>query len=95
MFYAQLVCPFCKGGTVGFRLCSDGTTIVLMCDECDAVWLRADAVSLESPIFPSSPDYRVEGSGCSVATVYGSRWAKYEELLSSGVDSFIAGESDA
>ncbi|CAN7744941.1 MULTISPECIES: hypothetical protein [unclassified Variovorax] len=31
-------CPICRNGLIGIRRCSDGSTLVLMCDECESVW---------------------------------------------------------
>ena len=95
MFHLSVGCPVCKGGAVGFRKCSDGRTLVLVCDECDAVWLRPEAITAETAVFPSSPDFRIEGLGCSIATASGSRWATLEEIRAAQLEAFVAGEGEA
>ncbi len=95
MFYASSECPVCKGGTVGFRKCSDGKTVVLVCDECDAVWLLPDVISAESAVFLSSPEFRIESLGCSIATAAGSRWATLDDIKAAQLDRFVVGEGQA
>ncbi len=95
MFYASSLCPVCNGGGVGFRKCSDGNTLVLVCDECDAVWIRPIEITAEAAVFPSSPDFIVEGLDCSIAEAAGSRWATRNEIQAAGFETFIAGEGQA
>jgi len=95
MFYALSRCPVCKGGAVGFRKCSDGRTIVLVCDECDATWLHADGITVKTAEFLSSPAFRIERLGCSIATSSGSRWATLQEIRAANLEAFVAGEGDA
>jgi hypothetical protein len=95
MFYASPLCPVCKGGAVGFRKCSDGKTIVLTCDECNAVWFSVDKITEEAATYPSSPDFHIEALNCSIASAFGSRWAVLEEIKAAQLDRFIAGEDDA
>jgi hypothetical protein len=66
----------------------------MMCDECNAVWLRPEAISLESAIFPAAPDYMVDGLNCSVASPHGG-WAGLEEIKKAKLERFIAGEGKA
>ena len=93
MFYATSVCPACSGGVVGFRKCSDGQTLVLVCDECDAVWRNPDRITVDTAFFPSSPDHRIEGLDCSIATKYGSCWATSEEIKTARMEFFVVGEA--
>src|SRR5581483_9602336 len=95
MYYATALCPVCKGGAVGFRKCSDCSTLVLVCDECDAVWLRPDGITPETAVFPSSPEFRIEALDCSIGTGSGSRWATLEEIRAAQQEAFVAGEGDA
>lgn len=92
MFCINTRCPACSAGPIGFRRCSDEKTMVLLCSECDVVWLRPDAVTLETAIFLNSPDFVVDGLDCSVGVPL-SRWAKKGEIEAVGWDSYIAGES--
>jgi hypothetical protein len=93
MFYVS-GCPFCEGA-VGFRRCSDGKTLVLVCDERDAVWLRPDDINAKNAIFLKSPDFFIESLGCSIAKKYGARWATLEEIKAVGWEPFVAGECGA
>lgn len=95
MFYIDRLCTICQSGAIGFRLCSNGTTLVMMCDECNAVWLNAYAVSAKSAVFPVSPNYDIEDLQCSVASTEGSRWATLEEINSAGLGTLVAGEGDS
>ena len=95
MFYASPLCPVCKGGAVGFRKCSDGKSVVLVCDECGAVWLHPGQITAETALYPSSPDFRIEALGCSIAASSGSRWATLEEIRAAQLGAFVVGEGQA
>lgn len=92
MFYVKPYCPVCGQGMLGFRMCSDGRTIVLLCEECGAVFLRPDEITSETALHPSWPDYVIEGLGCSTAIYAGARWATRDEIRKAGFERFIAGE---
>lgn len=91
MFYVATQCPICCAGAIGFRKCSDGTTMVLMCNECDAVWKSPDRISADSAVFPAAPEFVVEETGCSVAAP-GATWAEQQEIEAREWGAFIAGE---
>lgn len=95
MFYASPVCPACGGGVVGFRKCSDGKTLVLVCDECNAVWVHPNGITADTAVFPSSPDFRIQDLDCSIAATNGSCWATLEEIKAANMDNFVAGEGQA
>ncbi|MEM6654517.1 MAG: hypothetical protein AAF596_01815 [Planctomycetota bacterium] len=44
MWYAGF-CRVCETGPLGLRVCGCCERVVLLCDECDAVWTSADASS--------------------------------------------------
>ena len=92
MFYIEKPCIFCgQWGQVGFRLCSDHQSIVLMCDECGTVWLDPTKVDDEHALYLSSPEFIIPALNCSLA----ARWATQEEIASKGWDRYIRGESQA
>ena len=91
MFYIDKGCPACRAGLLGFLKCSDDQTIVLVCDECDAVWLNATDISVDAAVFPDSPDDVLAGLGCSIASPH-ARWATRDEIQRAGLESLIAGE---
>lgn len=61
-------CPVCGVGAIGFRLCSDGTTLVVMCDECDSIWTSLRSVGPENPIYLEAAGFLVTGMSCSISS---------------------------
>ncbi|WP_145193066.1 hypothetical protein [Gimesia chilikensis] len=92
-YYIEELCPICRTGSIGFRMCSDNNAIVFLCDECGTVWLNPNHVSVESALFPESPEYYVEQLQCSLASSTGAKWATKEEIDAAGFTNLIAGES--
>jgi Zn-finger nucleic acid-binding protein len=90
MLYVKESCPICLTGDVGFRLCSDHDNVVLMCDECDSVWLDPRELDSAHVIYPQPPDF-VVAPHCSVASPR-SRWATREEVAEAGWSGYVAGE---
>jgi len=86
-------CPLnCGDGYVGFWRCGDGKRIILMCDECDALWLEPDDKSTKPPIAATPPDYLLAGTTISISGEK-SGWASREEIEKAGWERFINGES--
>jgi hypothetical protein len=84
----------CGAGNVAFRRCSDGTTIVLMCDECGSVWLDPKTVTAESVLNPKAPGFQVPGLSCAVGGGHAG-WATASEILRVGWSEIISGEGTA
>ena len=78
------LCPVCTTGPIGFRLCGDGRTLVLMCDECDSVWLLGAELRVETAHSPAWPDFMIPEIGCSVGSP-GARWATWEDMGNAGI----------
>lgn len=57
MIFLQKQCNICGGGLIAYRLCSDQLSLVLMCDECEAVWVDKSDIGVVQPIFPAAPDF--------------------------------------
>jgi hypothetical protein len=93
MFFFAVECPVCGAGTRGFRLCSDKKTIVVMCDECDSVWLDPSHVTASKVIHPDSATGLISSLKCGIGM--GSRWATREEIERAGWGDLIAGEGSA
>ena len=93
MYYISTLCPACSTGALGFRRCSDGKSIVLLCNECAAVWLQPNTITAESAIFPTGPDYEVAELGCTIASPRAD-WAVRKEIEAAGWKAFIAGDGN-
>ena len=95
MVIAQDFCPF-EGdyGQIGFLICSDQQTLVLMCDECSRIWRHPDALDDEHALFAEPPDFLVPGLDCSVKAPQG-RWATRSEVESFGWSAYIRGDGKA
>jgi hypothetical protein len=66
MIIQEKSCPVCIYGSIGYWRCSDGKTIVLICNECDSVWLHPENIDLENlHISTASDDIMIE-IGCSL-----------------------------
>jgi hypothetical protein len=89
MFSINLLCPICNHGSIGFRKCKDGHTLVMVCDECDSVWLGPTKVSAKEAIYTIAPEFIVPGTDCSLID---SRWAEKDEIIEAGWAEFIGGE---
>jgi hypothetical protein len=94
MLFTKEKCPVCSYGNVGFRKCSDQKTLVLMCDECDAVWLKPEEIKFENAIFPDAPDFYLPGSSISISNPKSS-WASIKDIKRLKFEKFIAGEGKA
>ncbi len=85
-------CPFCNQGTVGFHLASDQKTMVMLCDECDAVWLDPERMELNALIWPDrGAAYFVSEISLSLAHPL-ARWATRAEVEQYGWGQLITGE---
>lgn len=92
---AQYSCPFDGPyGQIGFRLCSDGKTIVLMCDECGAVWLSPEFIEADNFLRVLPPNFVIPGIQCSVQFPE-SRWATRNEIIQYGWGNFILAENSS
>ena len=87
------VCPICGGGIVGIRRSSEASRLVLMCDECQAVWLDPGDNGPEAALFPEGPDFMVPGSTFSIASP-ASRWASRGEVVAAGWADYVTGEGE-
>ncbi len=89
MYYIDRFCPMCRGGAIGFTLCSNHKTIVMVCDECDSTWLHPDNVKTNNVIYPSAPEFVIPDIGCSIKFP-SARWAKRDEIENYGWGQYIA-----
>lgn len=91
MFYLNNSCLVCRTGSLGFRRCSDGKSIVVMCDECEAVWDSPNLISTSNVLDAAPPDFEVQGLGVSIAGG-SATWANYDEICAKGWRNYVAGE---
>jgi hypothetical protein len=47
-------CPFESNGRVGIWRCADEQSFILLCDECQALWLKPDEIVVNAAVL--SPD---------------------------------------
>lgn len=90
LFHAG-TCEYCDHqGWLGFYLCGDAKTVVLICIECDTVW--SDPHDLHKGIperVGDPPDFMIERIGVSLAR---GRDATRDEICVHGWEAFIQGE---
>ena len=91
MLHIEPQCPICSAGSIGFRRCDDGATIVLMCDECHSVWLDPSRIEPANALYPRAPDFRVPDRLCSVSG-RSAGWATRPEVERAGWHSYVYGE---
>src|SRR5689334_22325122 len=95
MVFIEPSCPICTTGTIGFRLCSNRLRMVLMCDECNSVWLDPATIQAENAHYPKPPNFVVPITvDCSISKPL-SQWASRDEVDASHWSSFIHGEGKA
>ena len=54
VIYVVGECPSCGTGPLGMRVCGNCRVLCVLCEECDALWLKPDVS--EPPVFPSQPE---------------------------------------
>ena len=92
MFRLRGYCPICGTGSVGFRRCSRSEAVVLMCDECESIWLDPEEIDRDHVHYVSAPGFAVEAlQDCSVKAPE-SRWATESEIAQQGRAAHIDGE---
>lgn len=91
MIYVEEYCPVCGTGSVGFMLCGDSAALVIMCDECDALWATPDNWTKTPAVYAQPPDFLVPGVDQSIAPP--ARWATAQEVEARGWSEYVAGES--
>jgi hypothetical protein len=80
------ICPVCEAGQVGYRVCSNRETVVLMCEECALVWTHPNHVSKEKAEDPVGADFLRRHPDCKLRP---SRWALAEDVQHFGWGSYL------
>ena len=78
MYYVGF-CRICQTGPLGLRRCGRCGNVVLLCDECDAVWQNADVS--ETPIYPTNGELLCPNCDHSLIDPP-SHWASEQQLES-------------
>jgi Zn-finger nucleic acid-binding protein len=94
MLYVEGNCPSCDAGLLGFRRCDDGKTLVLMCDECDAVWLDPADQTIEAVRYPGVHSFKIPGLPYKLGGG-AAGWATRAEVERAGWQADIKGEAPA
>jgi len=84
-------CPVCGGGLLGVRACAGPAHLVILCDECDALWQTPEISDL--PQFPEQPDLPCPECGAQLRAGR-SRWATRGEIESAGWAGFLIDEEE-
>ena len=91
--YYICACPFCEQGILGFWLCSDGDTVVFVCDECDSLWLDPTNINENNSIYCHKNDDFISEKNCYASSIKGAHWATIDEIKKAGLEKYIKGES--
>jgi hypothetical protein len=83
-------CPKCHQGLLGFRVCGGKERhLVILCDECDAVWKSPDTSRRAS--YPGQPELPCPDCGASLRKKP-SRWASLRDIHKAGWDEQIVAQ---
>lgn len=91
IYYLDNLCPACNTGILGFRRLDEASKIVIVCHECEAVWMQPYNIALENMRRVSEPDFIVLELECPI---FGDNaaWASYEEIKIHGWEEYIYGD---
>ncbi|MBS2038708.1 hypothetical protein JST97_27250 [bacterium] len=70
-------CPSCQEGSVGYRLCANRETVVLLCDNCALVWMHPNQVDADHARDPLNPEFARQHPQVGLRS---SRWANQTEV---------------
>lgn len=90
MYYVG-TCPFCEQGNLGVRVCSQAEHAVILCDECEAIWLDPELVG--KPVFHKEPELPCPYCQGNLMNSPAC-WASMGEIFKRGWLATIKGETD-
>lgn len=80
-------CSYCTHqGWLGFYVCGDYQTIVLICDECETIYLSPEDKLRDVPVLDR------DGMLPSGVLLSGGRWANRAEVSALGWEKYVEGE---
>jgi len=88
MIHIVGVCPFCEVGSQAFRRCSDGTTIVVACNECSDVWMDPAYLDQAHVVVPDHRKLILPGTTLGLDGG-AAGWATIEEIGRKGGARYI------
>ena len=91
MFYVGF-CPLCEQGAAGVRTCGYPGHVVVVCDECDAMWRTPDLAG--EPVLAGPADLACPRCGTSLQRPP-ARWATWEEIERAGWQDAVIGQGPA
>ena len=92
MLYLKGQCVCCQAGMLGIWRCDDGATLVLMCDECQAVWLDPAELSIDVVKYPDNRTFEIPGTDRKLGGG-DSGWATRNDVARVGWSRYVRGES--
>jgi hypothetical protein len=88
---AAAECPCCHEGQLGYRLCANRETVVLLCETCALVWTHPNRLLAEHARDPLHPDFARQHPQIQLRS---SRWANPEEITAWGWGAYLLKPSD-
>lgn len=87
-------CPICRDGLCGVRAYFDSSGELahglVVCDECEAIWLQPDTGGVHVYAAPESPRCPISGVGLYDRVF--SRWANEDDIVALGWSAAIEPE---
>jgi hypothetical protein len=81
-------CRCCQQGLLGIRICCDDEIGLVVCDECEAIWLEPECTG--DPLTPAQPDSRCPRCQRPIWQRPG-HWASWAEVERLGWEGVIQG----
>lgn len=85
-FYVREICPLCEQGARGVFRCKakNSYKLIILCDECQAVWLDIHALQPENAVFPGVDGY-IKKLDCFIYDEHAG-WAGFDDIRNYGWD---------
>ena len=92
MFLTYGICPACGAGEIAFVYARTAGRVILMCFECEAIWMDARDIRIENVIYTEPPLNTMPELGFPITFPTHGRWATREEIVAQGWEDRIARE---